>query len=284
METLQPTSTSGNSQKPRQGLTRPIGAPPNDLYLLPYRIHNTTNTRHTPYQTHAQNHTRPTTRTQQTLTHATITKEAEERRRNEGKYTNTDSLPGSRSNKITTHTTTTTKAMQQHVTSITEALRTTYSENMTNFRTNASLLENTNGKIDQTQQDIKALTDKLHTLEYQLERTTNTANTNHETHTQTEAYQRTNVHTYSGSGKQTTENTHTDLHTTDLPTSKRRRGNHTFITPPRHRHRQLSHTTSRRQIQRFDQLRHTTRAGSTQDNLTTPQHYTTTDSESTTRT
>ena len=51
---------------------------------------------------------------------------------------------------------------------------------MTNFRTNAELLDTTNGKINQTQQDIKVLTDKLHTLEYQLELTTNTANTNHE--------------------------------------------------------------------------------------------------------
>ena len=72
------------------------------------------------------------------------------------------------------------EVIQQHVTSVTDTLKTTHSNNMANFRTNAELLSNTNNKVSQTQQDIEGLTAKLHTLEHQLELTTNTANTNYE--------------------------------------------------------------------------------------------------------
>ena len=82
-----------------------------------------------------------------------------------------------------------TEVIQQHVTSVTSTLKTTHANNMANFRKNAELLSNTNNKVTQTQQDIEGLTAKLHTLEHQLELTTNTANTNYEN---TQRLKRTN--------------------------------------------------------------------------------------------
>ena len=106
------------------------------------------------------------------------------------------------------------EVIQQHVTSVTDTLKTTHSDNMASFRTSAELLNNTNNKVSQTQQDIKGLTAKLHTLEHQLELTTNTANTNYEN---TLRLKRTNEqmskHIQALENKQ--QKTHTHQHTTD---------------------------------------------------------------------